>query len=183
MPNHNRQWGRVTLVGTVHLSPKSLNRVHTCIRERQADVVAVELNPFQYDTSRNRRQWSMMRVHREGATVPAVILYLIPKRRQKPLRQKKVDFADADMLPAIEEAADKQIRVALIDRPIVTTLNRLVEELLSFSAITGLLRNLLWHKSRNEFLDRVGAFIHTLPSWGSIRTANSLKLWPFTEHR
>ena len=54
--------GRVTLVGTVHLSPTSRERVVSAVRERDPDVVAVELDPLLF-----RAYW-----HRERLTAANV---------------------------------------------------------------------------------------------------------------
>jgi pheromone shutdown protein TraB len=157
--------GRVTLLGTVHVSPDGGDLVRARIREHGPDVVAVELDPFLFRACRERRRPSLSGLYRNGATLRATLLFLLSTPR-RPFGPDGTRPGDADMLPAVREAVAGGATVALVDRPTAVTVNRTAEELVSLSTVAALLR-LLWSpRRRNEYVDRIAAFVDALVELG-----------------
>lgn len=163
--------GQVTLVGTVHRSPESRARVVSAVRERDPDVVAVELDPLLFGVYWNGERLTARRLYREGATLRGVALSLVSSRRRRPVGlggtvSEKESLAETDLLSAIREAEKRDARVALVDRSFVVTLNRLAEELLSASTLRTLVGLVRRPERRGPHLDRIDGFVDALLDLG-----------------
>jgi pheromone shutdown-related protein TraB len=118
--------GRVTIVGTAHVSEKSISEVNQIIEREKPDIVAVELDRGRYQALKGEeevREINIKDLLSSGKFNYFLLQWLLA------FVQKKIG-ADmgvkpgAEMLAAIETAEKSGARVALIDRDIQITLGR-----------------------------------------------------------
>jgi len=119
----------IRIIGTAHVSQKSVDEVRAAIEEYTPDVVAIELDPSRFQA-----------LKRHGAD-PTVTDVLELKNFNSLLvqwllayLQRKIGFdvgvePGAEMKAAIEEAEKRGIAIALIDRDIRLTLLRFWDSL------------------------------------------------------
>mgnify|MGYP000616265953 CR=1 FL=1 len=117
--------GSVRLVGTAHVSSKSVQEVEDAIREERPDVVAVELDEGRYrqlrgGTPDDIEPGDLLR----GNTVFQFIAYWMLSYVQTRLGEKFDVSPGADMLAAVDTAEELGVDVALVDRDIQTTMQR-----------------------------------------------------------
>lgn len=130
---------RLTLVGVAHVIPESRDEVIKNIREREPEVVGVELCPSRYfellDKPRTKRNLKMS-FSREG------ILAMILSFFQEKIGQQTGMLPGEEMVAAVKEAQNAGAEVKLIDRNINLTLQRLIEKLSFFEKIKLLMETL-----------------------------------------
>jgi pheromone shutdown-related protein TraB len=117
---------KVVLIGTAHVSEKSVAEVKEAIKNLKPDVVAVELCRGRYDSIKGNVQENQVPIKDilfEGKiyyyTIQWVLAYI-----QKKIGEDMGVKPGAEMLAAIEEAEILGSKVALIDRDIQVTLQR-----------------------------------------------------------
>ncbi len=117
---------KVVLIGTAHVSEKSVTEVKDAIKNLKPDVVAVELCRGRYDSIKGNIQENQVPIKDilfEGKiyyyTIQCVLAYM-----QKKIGEDMGVKPGAEMLAAIEEAETLGSKVALIDRDIQVTLQR-----------------------------------------------------------
>lgn len=112
------------LIGTAHVSKKSIAQVEAAIAELAPDLVCVELDRTRRDALAGKRpQLDWKRVVREGRamfTLVHVVLSLYQKKIGKRLGVRP----GAELLAAVVAAEQRAIPVELIDRDIDVTLRR-----------------------------------------------------------
>ena len=116
----------VHLVGTAHVSARSVDEVREVIRAVKPEVVCVELCQGRYDalTSDNAfRNLDVFKVIREGKTL-YLLAHLALASYQRRMGDQLGVKPGAELMAAIEEAKAVGARVELIDRSIHTTLKR-----------------------------------------------------------
>jgi pheromone shutdown protein TraB len=121
-----RPRGAVHLIGTAHVSARSVDEVREVIRAVKPEVVCVELCQGRFDalTSDNAfRNLDVFKVIREGKTL-YLLAHLALASYQRKMGQELGVKPGAELLAAIEEAKAVGARVELIDRSIHTTLKR-----------------------------------------------------------
>ena len=115
-----------TLVGTAHVSQQSVQEVIEVIQAGKPDCVAVELDEKRFNSIKNPESWRELDIikvikRNEGFLLLAnLILASFQKRMGKNVGIKPGE----EMLAAINTAEALQIPVALVDRPVETTLRR-----------------------------------------------------------
>jgi pheromone shutdown-related protein TraB len=117
---------RVVLIGTAHVSEKSVSEVRAAIRNLKPDIVAVELCRGRYDSLKGNIQESNVPIKdilSEGKIHYYLIQWLLAYM-QKKIGEDMGVKPGAEMLSAIEEAENIGANVALIDRDIQVTLQR-----------------------------------------------------------
>ncbi|MDD5419939.1 MAG: TraB/GumN family protein [Methanomicrobiaceae archaeon] len=131
----------IRLVGTAHVSKKSIQDVREAIEEFGPDVVAVELDPGRYASlKREGEEPSVSEILKGGNFAQLLVQWLFSYLQQRIGADLGVE-PGAEMLAAIEEAEAHQTPVALVDRDIRITLSRfwgqmtLWEKLKMFSAL------------------------------------------------
>lgn len=114
----------IRLVGTAHVSQKSIDEVHAAIEEFVPDIVAVELDPPRYAALKKEGgEPSVDEILRAGHFSQLLVQWLLAYIQ----RQIGADVGvepGAEMLAAIREAEDQGIPVALVDRDLRLTLKR-----------------------------------------------------------
>ncbi|MCC4768179.1 TraB family protein [Methanosarcina sp. DH1] len=120
------QPSKVVLIGTAHVSEKSVAEVKAAIRELKPDIVAVELCRGRYDSLKGNvqeKQVPIKDILTEGKVYYYMIHWLLAYV-QKKIGDDMGVRPGAEMLAAIEEAESTGAKIALIDRDIQVTLQR-----------------------------------------------------------
>jgi pheromone shutdown protein TraB len=118
--------GTITVVGTAHVSQESVEEVRETIGEERPDVVAVELDETRYrrlngETPDDIDPGDVI----SGKTVYQFLAYWMLSYVQARLGDRFDIEPGADMMAAIETATAQGSGVALVDRNIQTTVQRL----------------------------------------------------------
>jgi len=120
------QPSKIVLIGTAHVSEKSVAEVKAAIRNLKPDIVAVELCRGRYNSLKGNVQESQVPIKEilsEGKINYYVIHWLLAYV-QKKIGDDMGVKPGAEMISAIEEAESIGAKVALIDRDIQVTLQR-----------------------------------------------------------
>ncbi|WP_214084291.1 TraB/GumN family protein [Methanoculleus sp.] len=135
----------IRLVGTAHVSQKSVEEVRSAIEEFQPDIVGVELDQGRFISLREEAtEPSVMEILKGGNFGRLLVQWVLTYIQQRIGAETGVK-PGAEMLVAIEEAEAHQKPVALIDRDIRITLAR-------FWGMMG-----IWEK-----IKLIGALIYSL---------------------
>ncbi|MDD5473183.1 MAG: TraB/GumN family protein [Candidatus Methanoperedens sp.] len=118
--------GRVTIVGTAHVSEKSISEVNEIIEKEKPDIVAVELDKARYQALKGEEEVREINVKEllSSGKFNYFMLQLLLAYVQKKIGADMGVKPGAEMLAAIETAEKTGSRVALIDRDIQITLGR-----------------------------------------------------------
>ena len=114
------------LLGTAHISTKSVEAVKQQIAEFNPEVVAVELCKSRYDSlvsGRRLDKEGLLKVIKEGKA-PLVLLQSLLAAEQRKLGLDEGQQPGAELLEAVSIAQSLGLQVELIDRDIQTTLRR-----------------------------------------------------------
>ncbi|HEX4423615.1 MAG TPA: TraB/GumN family protein [Kofleriaceae bacterium] len=117
---------RFHVVGTAHVSQRSVDEVREVIARVRPDVVCVELDQARHDTligGNAFRDLDVVQVVREGRTI-YVLAHLALASYQRRIGTRLGVKPGAELLAAVEAARAAGIPVALIDRDIQITLKR-----------------------------------------------------------
>ncbi|MFZ3058210.1 MAG: TraB/GumN family protein [Candidatus Methanoperedens sp.] len=118
--------GRVTIVGTAHVSEKSISEVNQIIEREKPDIVAVELDRGRYQALKGEEEIREINIKDllSGGKFNYFLLQWLLAFVQKKIGADMGVKPGAEMLAAIETAEKSGARVALIDRDIQITLGR-----------------------------------------------------------
>lgn len=121
------QPSKVVLIGTAHVSEKSVAEVRDAIRNLKPDIVAVELCRARYDSLKGNvpetNQLPIKEILTEGKVYYYLVHWLLAYV-QKKIGEDMGVKPGSEMISAIEEAEASGAKVALIDRDIQVTLQR-----------------------------------------------------------
>ena len=142
----------LTIIGTAHVSEKSVEEVKDAIYEKQPDVVAIELDKGRYIRLRKEMAGieeddtipitKIIKENKIGVFLVSTILGHFQSKIGAELDVKP----GSEMIGAIEAAEDLKIPIALIDRDINITLQRALNKMTfkeKFKFLTGLVTSLL----------------------------------------
>lgn len=137
----------ITLIGTAHVSQKSVELVEKEISSGKYDCVAVELCQPRYDNLIDKAWWRNLDIYQIFRKKKAGLLLvnLALSAYQKRLAEKIGVEAGQEMQRAIDLAKEKNLKLELIDRDISTTLNRIVNRVTFWQKIkffTGLIASI-----------------------------------------
>lgn len=116
----------IHLIGTAHVSARSVEEVREVIHRVKPDVVCVELCQGRYDALTREgafRELDVFKVVREGKGL-YLLAHLALGSYQRRMGQQLGVKPGAELLAAIEAAREVGARVELVDRDIHTTLKR-----------------------------------------------------------
>ncbi|MFC7186965.1 TraB/GumN family protein [Halorubrum yunnanense] len=124
-PDRAAEAGSVAVVGTAHVSERSVDEVEETIERERPDVVAVELDEGRYrqlqgETPDDLDAGDLLR----GNTVFQFLAYWMLSYVQTQLGERFDIEPGADMRAAIDVAEGLGVDVALVDRDIQTTIQR-----------------------------------------------------------
>ena len=146
MPVIEMQLGdkELILVGTAHVSRQSVEEVKNAIVENRPDIVAVELCQARYSILKNPKIWSQTDIVKVIKEKKALVLLanLVMSSFQRRIGDKLGIKPGEEIKAAITTAEDMNIEIALIDRSISVTLQRLWHKI-SFKEKAMLLVDLL----------------------------------------
>jgi len=137
----------ITLIGTAHVSQKSVELVEKEISSGEYDCIAVELCQARYNNLIDKAWWRNLDIYQIFRKKKAGLLLvnLALSAYQKRLAEKIGVEAGQEMQRAIELAKEKNLRLEVIDRDISTTLNRIVNKVTFWQKIkffTGLIASI-----------------------------------------
>lgn len=116
----------ITVVGTAHVSQRSVDDVETTIRRIRPDRVLVELDPRRFEALRDQDKWrktDIIQVIREKKQ-HLFLLQLYLASMQARFGRETGSEPGAEMLRAVEVADEVGAEVVLVDRDIAVTLKR-----------------------------------------------------------
>ena len=115
----------IKIIGTSHISKESVSEIKRVVGKFEPDIVAIELDAPRYKAlmSKRRRRMNIRAAAKLGFF--GFIFYLIGSISQKMLGKKTGQQPGIDMKTGVIEAKKTGAKVALIDRDISITLNRL----------------------------------------------------------
>jgi pheromone shutdown protein TraB len=116
----------IHLIGTAHVSARSVEEVREVIARVRPDVVCVELCQGRYDALTREgafRELDVFKVVREGKGL-YLLAHLALSSYQRRMGQALGVKPGAELLAAVEAAREVGARVELVDRDIHTTLKR-----------------------------------------------------------
>lgn len=118
--------GRIILVGTAHVSDKSIAEVNEVIEREKPDIVALELDKERYLALKGKEEVREINVREllSGGRFYYFLLHWLLASIQKKIGADTGVKPGAEMLSAIEKAEKTGAKVALIDRDIQLTLGR-----------------------------------------------------------
>lgn len=118
--------GNVTLVGTAHVSKKSVEDVREVIREIQPDVVCIELDEARLEALQEPDRWRdlpLLDLIREGKG-PQLLAQVLLSSYQQRIGEATGVRPGEEMLVAVQEAEAIGAEVVLTDREVGITLRR-----------------------------------------------------------
>lgn len=119
------------LLGTAHVSKKSVEDVRSAIKKEKPDVVAVELCEKRYDTLKNKDRWKNTEVSKiiKDGKAYLFLANLMLSNFQRRIGDKLGVEPGAEMLAAVDSAKKVGARVEFVDRDIQITLKRAMREM------------------------------------------------------
>ena len=116
----------IILIGTAHISQESCNEVTKAVEEKNPDCVAIELDEARYNSLNDPDSWKKLDIikvlkNKQGFLLLANLVLSGFQRRMG----KNVGVKPGDEMRAADKAAkENSIPVAMVDRPLQTTLRR-----------------------------------------------------------
>jgi pheromone shutdown-related protein TraB len=120
----------ITLVGTAHVSQKSVDLVEEKIRTGEYDRIAIELCPPRFQNLTQKSMWKNLDIYqvlRQGKG-SLLLINLALSAYQKRLAEKIGVEPGQEMIKAIELSTEYDLPLEVIDRDITTTLQRMYRE-------------------------------------------------------
>jgi pheromone shutdown-related protein TraB len=114
----------IRIVGTAHVSQKSVDEVRAAIEEFRPDVVAIELDPARFQALKQQAQDPSVRDVLEVKNFNSLLVQWLLAYLQRKIGFDLGVEPGAEMKAAIGEAEQRGIPVALVDRDIRLTLLR-----------------------------------------------------------
>lgn len=122
---------KIFLLGTAHVSNRSVEDVSKAIEECRPDVVAVELCQQRYDALVNKKRWENLEITDviESGRVHLFLAQILLSNFQRKIGEDLDVKPGSEMLAAVKEAEKHGLSVALVDRDIQVTLKRAADQL------------------------------------------------------
>lgn len=114
----------IRIVGTAHVSQKSVEEVKAAINEFQPDIIAVELDPARFQAlKKSMAEPSVSEVIQAGNFNQLLVQWVLSYLQRRIGMDVGVE-PGAEMKAAITEAEERHLQIGLIDRDIRVTLMR-----------------------------------------------------------
>ena len=117
---------KIILVGTAHISEKSVEEVKKTIKEEKPDIVAVELCKRRYESITKKDKWENTPISKllKGNNAYLLIAQTFLSSIQRRLGKEYGVEPGSEMIAAMDVAKKLKLEVALVDRDITVTLKR-----------------------------------------------------------
>jgi len=125
----------IKIVGTAHVSAKSIDEVRTAIDEYQPDIVAVELDQARYSALTKQAKDPTVDDVLEVKNFNQLLIQWLLSYLQRKIGVDVGVEPGAEMKAAIQEAEQRGLQIALVDRDIRLTLLRFWQSLGFFGKI------------------------------------------------
>ena len=143
---------KVVILGTAHVSKKSIQDVERLIKTEKPDIVAIELCKSRYKNLQNANRWKNLDILE---VIKKKKIYLLMSSMILSAFQKKIGISagvkpGGEMLTAIEISKRNKLHLELIDRDIQITLKRAWQEVGYFGKtllVSELLTSLIFVES------------------------------------
>ena len=114
------------LVGTAHISQKSVNLVRQVIENEMPDCVCVELDTKRYEALSKKRRWESLDLKEliRKRQLSTLLVNLMLASFQKKLGKQMGVLPGTELLEATRAAEENDIPIALCDRDVRVTLRR-----------------------------------------------------------
>jgi pheromone shutdown-related protein TraB len=121
--HHNRT---ILLVGTAHISLKSVALVREVIQQEQPDGVCIELDEKRYHALTEEKQWQTLDLKKiiKDKQLSTLLVNLLMASYQKKLGKQLGVKPGAELLEAARAAKEQNIPISLCDRDVRITLRR-----------------------------------------------------------
>jgi pheromone shutdown-related protein TraB len=121
VPSHE-----IAIIGTAHVSEKSVVEVKQAIHEKRPDIVAVELCPARFKALTGQEEEQDLKISEllSGGKLYYILIQWFLAYIQKKIGQEMGVKPGAEMLAAVEAAQNVGARVALVDRDVGITIQR-----------------------------------------------------------
>jgi len=121
----------IIIVGTAHVSEKSVREVNNAISREKPDIVAVELCRARYEAIKGNVQNTQVPIKEllKGGKIYFYIVHMLLAHIQKKFADQMGIQPGAEMIGAIEAAEASGAQVLLIDRNVQVTLQRFWNEM------------------------------------------------------
>jgi pheromone shutdown-related protein TraB len=137
--------GKIIIVGTAHVSEKSIAEVNEVIEREKPDIVAVELDKPRFQAIKGEEEVKEVNLKEllSGGKFYHFMLHWLLAYVQKKIGADTGVKPGAEMMAAIDQAERSGAKIALIDRDIQLTLGRFwnrmsfFEKLKLFSSLVG----------------------------------------------
>lgn len=124
------EYKNLTLIGTSHISPESINEVRDCIKKIQPQFVAIELDKGRFDSLMQKSQSGRLTLGAfKKLGVKGVIFSTFGAWIEHKLGKMVGTKPGNEMKGAVIEGAKIKARIILIDQEISITLKRLFKNL------------------------------------------------------
>ncbi|HSD57578.1 MAG TPA: TraB/GumN family protein [Methanotrichaceae archaeon] len=125
-PAQGAEAHEVVVVGTAHVSEKSVQEVTKAIEDMKPDIVAVELCPARYRAMTGQEEEQEIKISEllSGGKIYFVLVQWFLAYIQKRIGKEMGVRPGAEMLAAIEAAQKTGAKVALVDRDVGITIQR-----------------------------------------------------------
>lgn len=111
---------KIIIVPTSHISADSIRRIKEVLKKEEPDCVAVELDQVRFKALKENKSGSAIEMLKNMG-VPTFLIFYLLKYLQQKLGGKVGIMPGADMLTAVNAAAQNKIKVAFIDMDIRMT--------------------------------------------------------------
>ncbi|MFH1240711.1 MAG: TraB/GumN family protein [Candidatus Diapherotrites archaeon] len=127
----------IVLVGTAHVSQKSVELVEKVIEEENPDIVGIELDKQRFIQLKSGSKWQetdILKIIKTNQT-QLFILNMMLASMQKKIGEDLGVKPGMEMLKAVEAAEKNQKRIILLDRDVRITLKRAINEMSIFEKL------------------------------------------------
>ncbi|MDM7911562.1 MAG: TraB/GumN family protein, partial [Methanotrichaceae archaeon] len=116
----------VVIVGTAHVSEKSVQEVTKAIEDMKPDIVAVELCPARYRAMTGQEEEQDIKISEllSGGKIYYILVQWFLAYIQKKIGNQMGVRPGAEMMAAVEAAQKTGAKVALVDRDVGITIQR-----------------------------------------------------------
>jgi len=121
----------VTVIGTAHISEKSIEEVEDTVEEEGPDLIGVELDESRFKSLKEKTGWSDMNiveVIRNGKG-PLLLINLVMSIYQRRMGLEEGVKPGKELMAGVKKAEELGIDYALLDREISETFSRMLSEL------------------------------------------------------